>query len=53
MKPLLNKLHTYMSLATPHIGTIFAESQLVSTGMWALFKFKKCRSLRVSSKTMT
>jgi hypothetical protein len=32
MKPLLAKLHAFMSLATPHVGTLFADSQLVSTG---------------------
>eukprot|EP01038_Epipyxis_sp_PR26KG_P010970 gene10970-14734_t len=29
--PLLSKLHTYVSLASPHVGTLFADSQIVST----------------------
>lgn len=41
MIPLLPKLHAYVSLASPHLGTLYASSQLVSTGMWALLKLKK------------
>lgn len=47
MLPLLSKLHVFMSLATPHLGTLYAESQLVSTGMWALLKLKKSDALKV------
>lgn len=32
MKPVLSKLHTYVSLATPHVGSLFPASQIVSTG---------------------
>ena len=39
MKLLRDKLHAYVSLATPHLGTLFSESQLVSTG---LFNKTKC-----------
>ena len=46
MKPLLHKLHVYMSLATPHMGTLFAESQLVATGMWAMLKYGKSQLLK-------
>lgn len=46
LKPLLCKLHLYMSLASPHLGTLYADSQLVSTGMWALFKLQKAAVLR-------
>ena len=46
LKPLIPKLHTYVSLATPHVGTLYAESQLISTGMWALFQYKKCAGLK-------
>jgi hypothetical protein len=38
MKPLLSNLHCFISLSSPHLGTIYADSPLVSTGMWALFK---------------
>jgi alpha-beta hydrolase superfamily lysophospholipase len=44
---LLNKLHLFISLAVPHLGTLFPDSNLVSTGMWALSKFKNCVSLKV------
>ena len=29
---LQSKLYTYISLATPHVGVMFMDSQLVSTG---------------------
>jgi hypothetical protein len=32
MKCFLGKLHVYMSLSSPHLGTLYAESPLVSTG---------------------
>lgn len=47
MAPLLDKLHVFMSLASPHLGTLFAESQLVATGMWAMLKLKKAQTLKV------
>jgi hypothetical protein len=34
MKPLLSHAHTFISLATPHIGTLYADSHLVSTGIF-------------------
>ncbi|CAM9315251.1 unnamed protein product, partial [Ectocarpus fasciculatus] len=46
LKPLLCKLHLYLSLASPHLGTLYADSQLVSTGMWALFKLQKAPVLK-------
>lgn len=46
MKPLLSNLHCFISLASPHLGTIYADSPLVSTGMWALLKYKKCHVLK-------
>jgi hypothetical protein len=50
MKPLHSKLHAYVSLATPHVGALFPDSKIVSTGMWALFKWKKYRPLKVLPK---
>jgi hypothetical protein len=47
MKPLFSKLHAFVSLATPHVGSLFPDSQIVSTGMWALFKWKKYKALKV------
>lgn len=46
MEILRSKFHVYISLASPHIGTAYADSQLVATGMWALTKWSKCRSLK-------
>lgn len=47
IRPLLRNVHAFISLASPHVGTLFPESQLVSVGMWALFQFKKYKSLQV------
>lgn len=46
LQPLRDKLHVFMSLATPHVGNLFSDSSLVSTGMWALAKFKNYRCLQ-------
>ena len=32
MKIISQKLHASISLATPHLGTLFSDSQIVSTG---------------------
>lgn len=47
LKPLLQNVHVYCSLATPHVGNLFPDSQIVATGMWALFKWKKYKALKV------
>ncbi|XP_008059165.1 protein FAM135B [Carlito syrichta] len=41
----LNKLHTFLSLSGPHLGTLYNNSTLVSTGLWLMQKLKKSRSL--------
>ncbi|KAK6491259.1 protein FAM135B-like [Huso huso] len=41
----LNKLHTFLSLSGPHLGTLYNTSTLVSTGLWLMQKFKKSGSL--------
>ncbi|XP_069477776.1 protein FAM135B isoform X2 [Ambystoma mexicanum] len=41
----LNKLHTFLSLSGPHLGTLYNNSTLVSTGLWLMQKFKKSGSL--------
>ena len=46
MAPILSHLHVFMSLATPHLGTLYAESQLVATGMWAMLKIGKAQLLK-------
>ncbi|KAF2360928.1 Protein FAM135 [Trinorchestia longiramus] len=45
MKPLLPKLHTFLSLSGPHLGTLFNNSGLVNMGMWFMQKWKKSGSL--------
>jgi hypothetical protein len=41
-------MHAYVSLSSPHIGTLLSDSQIVSTGMWALnlMKSNQCKPLR-------
>ncbi|CAG9089307.1 unnamed protein product [Plutella xylostella] len=45
MKPFLNKLHTFLSLSGPHLGTLYNSSGLVNAGMWFMQKWKKSGSL--------
>ncbi|XP_048453254.1 protein FAM135A isoform X2 [Rhincodon typus] len=41
----LNKLHTFLSLSGPHLGTLYNSSTLVNTGLWFMQKWKKSGSL--------
>ncbi|XP_036904493.1 protein FAM135B [Sturnira hondurensis] len=41
----LGKLHTFLSLSGPHLGTLYNNSTLVSTGLWLMQKLKKSGSL--------
>ncbi|KAJ7991361.1 hypothetical protein DPEC_G00283010 [Dallia pectoralis] len=41
----LVKLHTFLSLSGPHLGTLYNNSTLVSTGLWLIQKLKKSGSL--------
>ncbi|KAL0962197.1 hypothetical protein UPYG_G00336980 [Umbra pygmaea] len=41
----LVKLHTFLSLSGPHLGTLYNNSTLVSTGLWLMQKLKKSGSL--------
>jgi hypothetical protein len=45
MAELLPKLHTFLSLSGPHLGTLFNNSGLVNMGMWLMQKWKKSGSL--------
>jgi hypothetical protein len=38
-------LHTFVSVAGPHLGTNGSDSALVGFGQWALMKWKKIKSL--------
>ncbi|KAM4694770.1 protein FAM135A isoform 2-T2 [Discoglossus pictus] len=44
-KCYLNKLHTFLSLSGPHLGTLYNSSALVNTGLWFMQKWKKSGSL--------
>ncbi|XP_061597664.1 protein FAM135B [Cololabis saira] len=41
----LSRLHTFLSLSGPHLGTLYNSSALVSTGLWLMQKLKKSGSL--------
>ncbi|XP_036772126.1 protein FAM135A isoform X9 [Manis pentadactyla] len=41
----LHKLHTFLSLSGPHLGTLYNSSTLVNTGLWFMQKWKKSGSL--------
>ncbi|XP_059797807.1 protein FAM135A isoform X2 [Balaenoptera ricei] len=41
----LDKLHTFLSLSGPHLGTLYNSSALVNTGLWFMQKWKKSGSL--------
>ncbi|CAG0913705.1 unnamed protein product [Notodromas monacha] len=45
MKPLFPKLHTFLSLSGPHLGTLYNSSGLINMGLWFMQKFKKSGSL--------
>ncbi|XP_059557241.1 protein FAM135A isoform X5 [Myotis daubentonii] len=44
-KYYLHKLHTFLSLSGPHLGTLYNSSALVNTGLWFMQKWKKSGSL--------
>eukprot|EP00981_Chlorochromonas_danica_P002071 scaffold420_cov169-Ochromonas_danica.AAC.31 len=43
---LKDKLQVFVSMACPHIGTLYMSSTLVSAGMWALTTFRHYSSLK-------
>ncbi|XP_074025600.1 protein FAM135A isoform X3 [Leptinotarsa decemlineata] len=45
MKFLLPRLHTFLSLSGPHLGTLYNNSGLINMGMWFMQKWKKSESL--------
>ncbi|XP_064624581.1 protein FAM135A-like isoform X2 [Lineus longissimus] len=42
---LMPKMHTFLSLSGPHLGTLYNNSGLVNMGMWFMQKWKKSGSL--------
>lgn len=44
LAPLLPKLHTFVSLSGPHLGTLY-NTGIVNMGMWLMQKWKKSSSL--------
>lgn len=46
LQPLVDKLQVFVSMACPHLGTLYMSSSIVSAGMWALSTFKQYKSLK-------
>ncbi|KAL1502370.1 hypothetical protein ABEB36_007518 [Hypothenemus hampei] len=46
LKFILPRLHTFLSLSGPHLGTLYNSSGLVNMGMWFIQKWKKSGSLQ-------
>ncbi|VEL38725.1 unnamed protein product [Protopolystoma xenopodis] len=45
MSHLLPRLHAFLSLSGPHLGTVYNPSGLVNLGMWVMQKWRKSDSL--------
>uniref|UniRef100_A0ABD2X663 DUF676 domain-containing protein n=1 Tax=Trichogramma kaykai TaxID=54128 RepID=A0ABD2X663_9HYME len=45
LRGLVPRLHTFLSLSGPHLGTLCNTSGLVNAGMWFMQKWKKSGSL--------
>ena len=46
MKHLRSRFHTFLSFASPHLGTMFNSSPLVNTGLWLMQKLRRSTCLR-------
>eukprot|EP00466_Bigelowiella_natans_P018437 jgi/Bigna1/91625/estExt_fgenesh1_pg.C_1090045 len=51
MEPYLSRLHTFMSLASPHCGYMYSKNTVLETGIWVLKKWSK--SLCLTQLSMT
>ena len=45
MENLEGKLHTYISLSTPHLGYLYSASTLIHLGLWVLNSWDKSECL--------
>lgn len=45
LKQFEDKLYTYMSLSSPHLGYLYQSSTLIKAGLWILNTIHKCDSL--------
>lgn len=45
MRQFDDKLHAFISIAGPHLGTLGSDSSIVGFGQWAFIKWKKVKSL--------
>jgi hypothetical protein len=44
-RPLVDRLHTFLSLSGPHLGMLYHTNSIVNTGIWLAQKWKKSESL--------
>lgn len=42
LQPALGRLHMFVSLGSPHLGTVYGASGIVRTGMWAMKRWGVC-----------
>ena len=40
------KMHSYFSLSTPHLGYMYTSSKIIEAGIWILQKWKKSHCLQ-------
>ena len=45
LKPLLLKLHTYVSFSGPHLGMLYSSNLLVELGVWGLRRWRNAHCL--------
>ena len=41
LQPYVDKMHTYVSLASPHCGYMYSENKMLDAGIWVLKKWSK------------
>eukprot|EP00471_Norrisiella_sphaerica_P002386 CAMPEP_0184478970 /NCGR_PEP_ID=MMETSP0113_2-20130426/849_1 /TAXON_ID=91329 /ORGANISM="Norrisiella sphaerica, Strain BC52" /LENGTH=943 /DNA_ID=CAMNT_0026856933 /DNA_START=254 /DNA_END=3085 /DNA_ORIENTATION=+ len=51
LEPFHSRLHTFMSLASPHCGYMYSKNTVLDTGIWVLKKWSK--SLCLTQLSMT
>ena len=46
-----DKMYTYMSLSTPHLGYMYTSSKIIEAGIWILKRWRKSQCLQQLSMT--
>jgi hypothetical protein len=45
LKKYESNLHSFISICTPHLGYLYAPSNIIKVGLWILNKVQKCDSV--------